>query len=49
MENLSLLWAALGSFPGLEVANSYVASQNFDADRRTHALFGAALNGLPHY
>ncbi|NNU78963.1 FixH family protein [Halovulum dunhuangense] len=38
--NLSLLWAALGSFPGLEVANSYVASQSFDADRRAQAALG---------
>ncbi len=32
--NMALLFAALSSFPGLEVKNSYVASQQFE-DRRT--------------
>jgi len=31
--NMTLLYSALGSFPGLEVKNSYVASQSFDRDR----------------
>lgn len=31
--NLSLAWNAVATFPGLEVKNSYVASQEFD-DRR---------------
>lgn len=32
--NLVLAWSAVKTFPGLEVKNSYVASQEFD-DRRT--------------
>lgn len=31
--NVTLAWKAIATFPGLEVANSYVASQTFDADR----------------
>lgn len=31
--NLTLAWSAVKTFPGLEVKNSYVASQSFDADR----------------
>ncbi len=31
--NLTLAWNAVHTFPGLEVKNSYVASQSFDADR----------------
>lgn len=31
--NLTLAFNAVKTFPGLEVKNSYVASQNFDADR----------------
>lgn len=31
--NLTLAWNAVATFPGLEVKNSYVASQSFD-DRR---------------
>ncbi|SNR50534.1 nitrogen fixation protein FixH [Paracoccus sediminis] len=31
---------AIGSFPGLEVANSYVASQRFDRDRRAQDALG---------
>lgn len=31
--NLVLAYNAVHSFPGLEVKNSYVASQSFDADR----------------
>ena len=37
--NLVLAWQAVATFPGLVVANSYVASQNFDAER-------AAQDGL---
>ncbi|MBM3612435.1 MAG: FixH family protein [Alphaproteobacteria bacterium] len=32
--NLALAWFAVTTFPGLEVANSYVASQKFEAARR---------------
>jgi len=31
--NMALAWHAVRTFPGLEVKNSYVASQSFDADR----------------
>lgn len=31
--NLTLAYNAVRTFPGLEVKNSYVASQSFDADR----------------
>lgn len=37
--NLVMANRAISTFPGLEVSNSYVASQSFDADR-------AAQNGL---
>ncbi len=33
--NLTLAFNAVRTFPGLEVKNSYVASQSFDADRAT--------------
>jgi nitrogen fixation protein FixH len=31
--NLTLAWNAIATFPGLETRNSYVISQNFQADR----------------
>lgn len=31
--NVVMAYKAVSTFPGLEVANSYVASQDFDADR----------------
>lgn len=31
--NLTLAYNAVATFPGLEVKNSYIASQQFDADR----------------
>ena len=31
--NLTLAYNAVATFPGLEVKNSYIASQRFDADR----------------
>lgn len=37
--NLTMAYQAISTFPGLEVRNSYVASQSFDADR-------AAQDGL---
>lgn len=30
--NLTLAWSAVSTFPGLEVQNSYVSSQNFNAE-----------------
>ena len=38
--NMALLYAALGSFPGLEVKNSYVASQAFDREAHAQARLG---------
>ncbi len=38
--NLVLAWQAVATFPGLEVKNSYVASQTFDADRRAQEALG---------
>ena len=38
--NMTLLYAALGSFPGLEVKNSYVASQAFDRNRAAQEALG---------
>ncbi len=35
--NLFMAMKAVGTFPGLEVANSYVASQSFDRDRAAQA------------
>lgn len=38
--NLFLAYSAVATFPGLEVKNSYVASQNFDADRAAQLALG---------
>lgn len=38
--NLLLAYSAIKTFPGLEVRNSYVASQNFDADRTAQLALG---------
>ena len=38
--NLSLAFQAVRTFPGLEVKNSYVASQSFDADRDAQEALG---------
>lgn len=38
--NLVLAYNAVHSFPGLEVKNSYVASQSFDADRDAQVALG---------
>lgn len=38
--NLALAYSAVKTFPGLEVRNSYVASQNFDADRQAQLALG---------
>jgi nitrogen fixation protein FixH len=47
--NLFMAYSAIGTFPGLEVANSYVASQSFDADRVAQEALAwdvtAALDG----
>ena len=41
--NVTLAWQAIATFPGLEVANSYVASQTFDADRAAQQALGWTL------
>lgn len=38
--NLTLAWFALGSFPGLDVPNSYIASQQFDHKRKAQEALG---------
>lgn len=38
--NLLMAFLAVGSFPGLEVKNSYVASQQFDRDRLAQESLG---------
>lgn len=38
--NIALAVSAVRTFPGLEVKNSYVASQNFDADRTAQLALG---------
>ncbi|PRY24380.1 nitrogen fixation protein FixH [Aliiruegeria haliotis] len=38
--NFTMAYLAVGSFPGLETKNSYVASQQFDADRAAQEALG---------
>lgn len=38
--NLLLAYSAVSTFPGLEVKNSYVASQSFDKDREAQDALG---------
>lgn len=38
--NLTLAYNAVATFPGLEVKNSYVASQHFDANRKAQEALG---------
>lgn len=38
--NLTLAYQAVATFPGLEVDNSYVASQTFDAERKAQEALG---------
>lgn len=38
--NLTLAWNAVRTFPGLEVKNSYVASQAFDVERVAQSALG---------
>ena len=38
--NVIMAWQAVSTFPGLEVKNSYVASQTFDAERRAQEALG---------
>ena len=41
--NVTLAWQAIATFPGLEVANGYVASQSFDRDRKAQKALGWTL------
>ncbi len=41
--NLFMAYSAISTFPGVEVANSYVASQQFDANRAAQAALGWQL------
>lgn len=38
--NIFMAYKAIGTFPGLETDNSYVASQTFDADRAAQEALG---------
>jgi nitrogen fixation protein FixH len=38
--NLALAWNAVATFPGLEVKNSYIASQSFDDRRAAQEALG---------
>lgn len=44
--NLTLAYNAVRTFPGLEVKNSYVASQNFDADRAAQLALGWEVSAV---
>jgi nitrogen fixation protein FixH len=45
--NLVMAYQAVSTFPGLEVANSYVASQTFDTDKAAQLSLGWTLQ--PEY
>ena len=45
--NFWLAYSAVSTFPGLEVENSYVASQNWDKERAAQAALGWTLK--PEY
>jgi nitrogen fixation protein FixH len=49
MVNLVLAYQAVRTFPGLEVANSYVASQTFDADRASQLALGWHIDAKVHH
>ena len=42
--NLALAYSAISTFPGLEVKNSYVASQSFDDDREAQESLGWSVS-----
>ncbi|MBD3764317.1 MAG: FixH family protein [Rhodobacterales bacterium] len=42
--NVTMAVQAVSTFPGLEVKNSYVASQSFDADRAAQLALGWTLS-----
>lgn len=41
--NVVMAWKAVSTFPGLEVGNSYVASQTWDAERQAQEALGWTL------
>lgn len=47
--NLIMAWSAISTFPGLETANSYVASQTFDADRAAQEALGWDVAAAVHH
>ena len=46
--NMTLAVQAVRTFPGLEVRNSYVASQSFDADRTAQVALGWDVSATIH-
>lgn len=44
--NMTLAFNAVRTFPGLEVKNSYVASQSFDADREAQLGLGWEVSAI---
>ena len=42
--NVLMAYKAISTFPGLEVQNSYVASQTFDAERDAQVALGWAMD-----
>lgn len=46
--NLVLAYQAIATFPGLEVDNSYVASQTFDRDRDAQLALGWTVDAVVH-
>lgn len=46
--NLYLAFSAVNTFPGLEVKNSYVASQSFDDDRAAQEALGWNVVAVVH-
>lgn len=46
--NLTLAFKAVATFPGLEVRNSYIASQSFDADRSAQLALGWDVTATLH-
>jgi nitrogen fixation protein FixH len=42
--NMALVYSAIGSFPGLEIKNTYVASQKFDTEKAGQVRLGWVLD-----
>ena len=41
--NIFMSWKAISTFPGIEVEDSYLASQDFDADKAAQVALGWSL------